>query len=453
MRPGLAVLFSLPVLFGSVAAQPASLAAIEVAAVLDQAAELADWCVQHGHGDEAAVWARRVLRVAPDHAVASLPRRLVDLAVDPETRAPAWRSKHAPAYPPRAAALRRAVAQCLAAVREADDAAAITARLSLLTPDLPGLDVRLRALGYEWIAGYGAVERADATAWRQVLRDVGGAFAVAGEAGRPGFSDALAVRTRRYRVIGNIAPALLVETAARLEAVYGFWERLAREAALELVEPPDPLVVELYDSRATFDLLVPDRLLRAACARETAVVGVYSFRARVACSYVPSETQDGRRQLVENACHEAVHQLFHLRVRGRAALPADAMGFSWLEEAVCLYCEHGELGAQVRAPACCDDDLRRGAACARTDFDPLARVRRVSQGLFLDAGDYGCAALLADFLLSAPAATRSHFLATLRDDLTGPGTGARALSPWSDDASLREAFEAHAGKVVETCGR
>ncbi|MEZ5963622.1 MAG: hypothetical protein R3F56_07225 [Planctomycetota bacterium] len=426
-------------------------------AVVARAAVLAEWAGQSGFVLEAGALVRRVQRVQPGHASAGLLRRFADHLADvDEELDERLRRQHAAEFARANAELRTELKRLLpprAGDASAPDRAAILSALATLAPDMPGLAEPLRRCGLEMLGGYGAVPRADLEAARAELRRLGGDFLSALEAAhtRAAWSDAFGVRTRHYRVVANLDLPLVLEVARHLEAVYPVWEALANEAGLELHEPVAPLEVRLYDARATFDALIDDRTLRAACAREVDTVGVYSLRSRVACTFLGDDTAAARRALVENACHEAVHQLFHLRVRGRALVAAEDIPFSWVEESICLYCETIDAAAQVLGTRC-DDDLSRGLDCASTDFDPLARVRRVCNGQFVDAGDYGCAALVASCLLEGgDREWRASFLAALRADMHGAAGGPALLPALGDGAKLRARLEAHAERVRQRC--
>lgn len=438
------------------AAQPADPglpAAAALDAVVEQAAALAEWSGQHGHALEAGALVRRVQRLRPGHASAGLLRRFADALADTDEELEArQRRQHAADYAKMAADLRANASRLLP--RKADDDSTDTVRaLATLVPDLPGVGDALRRCGLELLGGYAPLARDHIEAARTELRGLGGGFLSALElsSARAAWPDAFGVRTRHYRVVANVDLPLVLEVARHLEAVYPLWEQLAREADLELHEPAAALEVRLYDARATFDALIDDRTLRTACAREVDTVGVYSLRSRVACTFLSADSEAARRMLVENACHEAVHQLFHLRVRGRALLAAEAIPFSWIEESICLYCETLDAAAHALG-AHCDDDLARGMRCVRTDHDPLVRVQRICRGQFVDAGDYGCAALVAKWLLEGgEGAWRASFLQSLRADLVTAGSGSVLLSTLGDAATLRARFEAYAEHLRQRC--
>lgn len=450
MRPAASVLV---LLLAPLAAQPADGDAATSPAALDalveRAVDLAEWGASCGYAPEAGALIRRLQRFRPGHNSAGLLRRiadqLADLDQDLELR---LRRQHAAEWGTRATALKHALQQLLGrrAPGENDD---VVRGVACLAPDLVGLGEQLRRAGYELLGGHGPVAHDELEAARRDLRTLGGGLLspleLSGAAA--GWPDAFGVRTRHFRIIANVDLPLVLEVARHLEALHEVFEALAKEAELLLQAPSAPLDVRLFDCRATFDALIEDRILRTACGREAATVGVYSLRSRLACTFLGADTAAGRREAVENACHEAMHQLFHLRVRGRALLVPEAVPFSWIEEALCLHCETIDVARQPSLGARCDDDLARGLACFASDHDPMARVRRVRAGQFVDAGDYGCAALLASWLLhGGDRETRAAFLAGLRADLDAPG-GAAGAAALPGDGDLRTRLEAHADLV------
>ncbi len=433
--------------------EPAA-AANALEASVDAAVELAEWGAQHGFTAEAGALIRRVQRVQPGHHSASLLRKIAEAACDEDDdTAQILRRRHAVEHATGLAGLRAALTRALAA-RTADEGTESLVAVATLDPELPGIGDKLRRTGFELLGGYGPVAAAVLQAARADLSELGGAVASALDlsAVRAQWPDAFGVRTAHFAIFANVDLSLVLEIARHIEAVHAVWEKLAAEAGLQVTAPGKLLEVRIFDARTTFDALIDDRVLRVACARETDTVGVYSFRARLACSYLAGDGAADRRRLIENIGHETVHQMFHLRVRGRVALPVETIAFSWIEEAVCLYSETLDVGAGTALGARCDDDLARGVACAQTDHDPLARVRRVCSGLFLDAGDYGCAALLASCLMEAPdQAWRAAFLGALRGDLDQAESGQRLLRSLGDETAFRAHLEGHAQAVGKRC--
>jgi hypothetical protein len=68
--------------------------------------------------------------------------------------------------------------------------------------------------------------------------------------------------------------------------------------------------------------------------------------------------------------------------------------------------------------------------------------------VFVDAGDYGCAALLASCLLDGgDPAWRAAFLGALRADLAQIDAGKRLLESLGEAGTFRTRLEAHAQDV------
>ncbi len=419
--------------------------------LVDAAARCVDWSLEHGFVHEGAALARRCLRAAPGHRVAGALRRAAELDAHTESAAlHAERRRHDAEWTQQVTELRGMLAD---AVRGASpDAAREVVRVAgCLDPELPGIGSRLADHGFGLLGRHGPVPARELAAATRGLQALGGGVSatVAGER-RATWPDAYTVRTAHFRITTDVPLPLAASLAADLERVHGSWESLAVEARLAVVAAPGECSVLAFGARPTFDMLGVDGLLKQACAREPGTVGVYSLFAREAAAFLPGDDEVGRRQLRENLCHEVVHQLFHLRVAGRRNIPPPDIPFSWIEEAVCM---HYETTIESDGGGC-DDDLREGLFRARVDDDPWTRVERVAGGVFLDAGDYGCAALVARWLLSGQAGVRASFLAALRADLEGlaPDRGA-VLRSLGERSVARAEFRAFCDALDAECGR
>lgn len=337
---------------------------------------------------------------------------------------------------------------------DADDEAAVVRVAACLDPELPGLGARLAKFQLALLGRHGPVSLAELGTVNRELQAIGATVSGTVDGGRrETWPDAFTVRTPHYRLTTDVSLTLAAQIAADLERVHAAWEGLAREASLAVVPAPGECSVLAFAARPTFDMLGTEGLLKQVCAREPGTVGVYSLRTGEAAAFLPADDMAGRLQLRENLCHEAVHQLLHLRVRGRRSVPPEDLAFSWIEEAVCMH--HETLVASGRLGGGCDDDLREGVYRAQVDDDAWARVERVAGGLFLDAGDYGCAALLGHyFLRGQEGRLRTPFLAALRADLEGGLVDRGAvLSVLGERAKARADFATHTEAVYAECRR
>lgn len=422
--------------------------------LVDAAAGVVDWAVRHGHLFEGAALARRCLRAQAGHRVAGMLRLAAEVDARRETETVrAERARSGAAWARQVADLRDRLSAALRDV-DADEEAEVVRVAACLDPELPGLASRLAKFELVLLGRHAPVSSATLAAVNRELRPIGAAISgTVDGARRETWPDAFTVRTPHYRLTTDVPLELAAQIATDLERVHAAWEELAREASLAVVPAPGECSVLAFASRPTFDMLGTDGLLKQVCAREPGTVGVYSLRSGEAAAFLPADDQAGRRQLRENLCHEAVHQLLHLRVRGRRDVPAEDLAFSWIEEAVCMH--HETVVGSGRVGAGCDDDLREGVYRAQVDDDAWTRVERVARGLFLDAGDYGCAALLAHyFLRGQEGRLRSSFLAALRADLEGGRADRGAvLRVLGDGVKARAGFAAHTEAVHAECGR
>jgi hypothetical protein len=380
-------------------------------------AELAAWAFDHDLFREASQLASGVLRADPNHTIAALLERIRAIPTDALARryrdAKRKVGNELVARAKKAHGAASAELASLAAEAEKakleDVAEAIYLDAFRIDPTHHGAEVFLRKRGYVLIFNYGAIPKDERDRVRKNLQTLGGDLLEEHDLKKElGYwSDAWGLSTRHYRFVSNAPHARVFAFAQAGEDLYEAWGQQMKEWGLPIREITERLPAQLYDSRASFDAILPLGGMEAP-TKDRDLLGFYYPNNKTGCFYDDASIYaDDLGLLAETFYHEGSHQLFDLRLRIPSLGDAGKYPLAWLDEGIATYME--TLAAEeksgkraLRVGALLDDDLQRAIdAAAEGKLWPLEKFAHLTPKEFDDFADaYPEAGALVHFLVN-----------------------------------------------------
>jgi hypothetical protein len=411
-------LLSLLATAGAQQPEARSPAETEVAARLTAArSQLAKAAFDLGLLREAGSLAGAILRVEPNHAIASLTARMKSLGADEFVRTyreaalkngKAFRKRARSELEPIAGAMYELGASALAA-GDTETAERNFAGAYEVDPDHPKALAALLKLDYDAIFNYGVLPKSEKQEARKLLRALGGGFLGRGDlaAELENWVDAWGLQTRHYRFVANAPHSTVFAFARACEDLYDALDAFLTSSKQSLRTLNKPSTVYLFRSKVDYECIL--RLQGVEPADSEAALGFYYSGTKIGYFYYDHEFYAGdTTSLCETFFHEGAHQQFDLRLKTAWRGKAQGPPLHWVEEGLATYLESlvakdspngrsGKFGTIVDNDlAIAIDAIGKGALMPMQQF---AHVQKEKWDEYAEA--YQQAALVVHWLLEA----------------------------------------------------